>query len=283
MTDPQPPGAGNPVAAVPGRVVDASVSRPLGDAMFDTGYCLNCGALLTGPHCASCGQKKATRIGAGTVRTDAWSRFRWFEWQAMRHVAQLLRSPGRVSREYVLGMRKNHLHPLSTLFLAIGALLLVLAGTNYLAPQLPSEEARQMYDMVSRYGKWSFSLGALAVFASAWLFFRGRLGYNLWELLVLALYCQASFIALQIINQLPLLVLQSPQDLQWHKTWSPRYMTALQALVVGWAYHRFFLLDLRQDGIRLLLAAGSFALAKWGVTSLYAYGVVSFVLWRLSE
>src|SRR3989344_4219028 len=151
------------------------------DALFDTQACLNCGAALSGPFCAQCGQKKAARMGSSTVR----------------NALRVLPQPGTTAREYVLGQRKDHPHPLTLLCLAIGFLLIVLGHTDYLRPELPSEEAQRMVALVTGYSKWSFSLGAVAAFASMWLGFR-LWGYNVAELLTLALYCQAVFIALQM-------------------------------------------------------------------------------------
>lgn len=257
------------------------MSHDTTDALFDTSACLNCAAPLTGPYCAQCGQKKAGRMGAATVRKEAWARFRWFEWDAIRKALRVLPQPGAMAREYVRGQRKDHPHPLTLLFLSIGFLLVVLARTDYLQPAFPSEAAAQMYALVKGYSKWSFSLGAVAAFASTWLLFRRQDGYNATELLALALYCQAVFIALQMLNQLPLVVAHSPELLRWHKQWSPWYMTALQALAFMAALRQFYRLDGWQGGWRLLLAGGLFALLKWQATQLYARGVVEFVLWRL--
>ena len=156
----------------------------------------------------------------------------------------------------------------------------MLGHTDYLRPALPSEAAQRMYALVTGYSKWSFSLGAVAAFASMWLVFRRR-GYNLAELLALALYCQAVFIALQMVNQLPLVLAHSPELLKWHKQWSPWYMTALQALMFMLALRQFFLLDLRRDAGWLLLAGALFAGLKWQATQLYARGVVELVLWQM--
>ncbi|MBB6562056.1 hypothetical protein HNP48_004765 [Acidovorax soli] len=251
------------------------------DALFDTALCLNCGATLTGPFCAQCGQKKAGRIGRATVRQEAWARFRWFEWGVVRNALRVLPQPGTMAREYVLGMRKDHLHPLSLLCLAIGFLLVVLGHTDYLKPELPSEAAARMYALVASYSKWSFSLGALAAFASAAVVFWRRRGYNAAELLAFALVCQAVFIALQILNQLPLVLAPSPGLLKWHKAWSPWYMTGVQALVFMVALCQFYLVDLRREGWRLLLAGALFALLKWQTTALYARAVVELVLWQM--
>ncbi|RYF59789.1 MAG: hypothetical protein EOO29_48690, partial [Comamonadaceae bacterium] len=87
------------------------MTSPTTDAIFDTPQCLNCTALLTGPYCAQCGQKKAGRMGAVTVRREAWARFRWFEWEVIRHALRVLPQPGTLAREYVLGQRKDHPHP----------------------------------------------------------------------------------------------------------------------------------------------------------------------------
>lgn len=137
-----------------------------------------------------------------------------------------------------------------------------------------------MVALVTGYSKWSFSLGAVAAFASMWLVFR-RWGYNVAELLTLALYCQAVFIALQMVNQLPLVLASSPELFRWHKAWSPWYMTALQTLMLMVALRQFLVLDWRRDGWRLLLAGALFAALKWQATQLYARAVVELVLWQM--
>lgn len=58
-------------------------------------------------------------------------------------------------------------------------------------------------------------------------------------------------------------------------------MTALQALWFMLALRQFFVLDLRRDGLRLLLAGGLFAVLKWQATALYARAVVELVLWQM--
>ena len=265
----------------PPVLIRPAVNLSTTDTLFETPQCLNCDALLTGPYCAQCGQKKAGRMGTATVRKEAWARFRWFEWEPIRKALRVLPHPGTMAREYVLGRRKDHPHPLALLFLCIGFLLIVLGHTNYLKPEFPSEAAARMYALVSTYSKWSFSLGVAAAFASTWLLFRRRCGYNAAELLALALYCQAVFIALQIVNQLPLVLAHSPALLKWHKQWSPWYMTALQALVFMRALGQFYLLDWRREGWRLLAAGALYAVLKWQATALYARGVVEFVLWQM--
>ena len=190
----------NPTAS---RVSDSPAR--VSNSHFDRDDCLNCGVPLTGAYCAACGQKKAARIGGSTVRKEAWSRFRWFELDAIKSVWKLIRSPGGFARDYVLGKRSAQMHPLGLLLLMIGALVVLLGETQYLVPTLASEEAQRMFALVREYSKWSFSLGIIAIYASAMLVFRKRLGYNATEILALAVYIHAVCIALQIVNQLPLL------------------------------------------------------------------------------
>lgn len=248
---------------------------------FESDDCLNCGAPLTGAFCAACGQKKAARIGGSTVRKEAWSRFRWFELDAIRSAWRLIRSPGGFARDYVLGKRSAQMHPLGLLLLMIGALVLLLGETQYLTPTLASEDAQRMFALVRDYSKWSFSLGIIAIYASAMLVFRRRLGYNATEILALAIYVHTVCIALQIVNQLPLLLWRAPEVLQWHRKWSPWTMGIAQTLIVVFAFRRFF----RAEGLRqaalLLLAGALFIAGKWGVQQLYARAVVEIVHWQM--
>jgi hypothetical protein len=90
--------------------------------------CANCGALLTGPYCAVCGQHAHESARSVSVLFhDAWhvvthvdSRF----WQTMY---TLLLRPGRLTQEYFAERRARYLPPvrvylvLSVLFFALGA------------------------------------------------------------------------------------------------------------------------------------------------------------------
>ena len=266
----------NPTAS---RVSDSPAR--VSNSHFDRDDCLNCGVPLTGAYCAACGQKNAARIGGSTVRKEAWSRFRWFELDAIKSVWKLIRSPGGFARDYVLGKRSAQMHPLGLLLLMIGALVVLLGETQYLVPTLASEEAQRMFALVREYSKWSFSLGIIAIYASAMLVFRKRLGYNATEILALAVYIHAVCIALQIVNQLPLLVWRAPEVLQWHRKWSPWTMGVAQTLIVVFAFRQFFRVTRWREVWKLVLAGGLFIAAKWGVQQLYARAVVEIVHWQM--
>lgn len=264
---------------MPGRQSgDCNVLTP---AYFDSAACLNCGATLTGPFCAACGQRRATRLGVSTVRTEAWSRLRLFDSALVRSLWLLVRQPGGYARVYVLGQRAGVMQPLALLLVLIGLLVLLLGYTQYLAPPSDNEVLVRMFALVREYSKWSFSLGIVAIYLAAWLMFRGHLGYNATELLVLAACAHTLCLVLQLVNQLPLLVWNEAAHLLWHKRWTPYPVGALQAMVVWLAMRQFFCVQGRAGHARLMVAALLYLGAKWGVQQVYARAVVEVVHWQM--
>jgi hypothetical protein len=250
----------------------------LSDAFFAEAVCRNCGAVLTGPHCAHCGQKKAARIGSSSVRTEIWEKLRLFELDQLQSALRLVTGPGKVARDYVYGVRKRHTHPLKLLLLAIAVLLVVLAQTRYLASA--NVQVTKVMETVRKYAEWSFSLGLAAIWLASMTGFRKRLGYNAVEHLVLALYTHFVIILANIANQLPLLALRSPAWLAWHKQWSGRYMDVVEAAIVIVAFAQFFVVDLRRQWWRLVLAVVVFVTAKKLLLYAYAWLLVKFVVAR---
>ena len=102
------------------------------DELFEAGVCRNCGAALQSKYCPACGQKKAERFGFVHLRDEAWDKIRWCEGDMVRAGLTVVLRPGGVAREYVLGKRKSHVHPLKLLLAAIVLLLIVIAQTDYL-------------------------------------------------------------------------------------------------------------------------------------------------------
>jgi hypothetical protein len=245
-------------------------------AYFAQPVCRNCGEAAPGRHCAACGQARAQRLGVGAVGNETWSSWRLFEWELVRAAARLIAHPGSVAREYVLGARKRHIHPLKLLLVAIGLLLLVLARGNYL--DSADAQLNRTMALVREWSKWSFSLGIFATLAASLLVFRRRGGYNPVEHLVLAAYCQVVVIAASIANKLPVLFWRDPAFIAAHKAWSAWYMDAAGALVVGVAFVQFFALDPRRDAPRLVGAIALFLAVKWTLLRLYALLLVHVAL-----
>lgn len=264
----------------PSRAATGVAVRPVA---VDAGYfaepvCRNCGAQLDAPFCGRCGQKKAARFGIGDLRGEVWSSLRWFEASLVRSALRLAFQPGTVAREFVLGARKCHVHPLKLLLVAVGLLIWLLGETHYLASG--KEQVSAAMALVVRYSKWSFSLGIPAILVASLAVFRGRLGYNAVEHLVLAAYAQFVVIAANVLNLLPLLWLDGA--VAAHKQASILYMGVLEAAVVALAFHQFFRLDMRRDAWRLALAVGLFLALKKLLLLAYGRGLIQLVFWQLA-
>jgi hypothetical protein len=245
-------------------------------AHFAAPVCRNCDAPLQTPFCSACGQARAKRFGLRAVGSEAWQSWRLFEWEVLSSAWRLVRRPGTVAREYVLGRRKRHVHPLKLLLFAIGALLLVLARGNYL--DSAQAEVNRAMELVRTWSNWSFSLGIVAILVASLLIFRRRGGYNATEHLVLAVYCQFLVICASVLNKLPTLIWRGPEFLALHKACSAWYMDAVGAGILALAFTQFFALDLRRDGGRLAAAVVVFLATKWLLMRLYALLLVQIVL-----
>lgn len=249
-------------------------------AHFAAPLCRNCGKALATAYCGHCGQKRAVRLDFGAVRAEAWQSYRVFEFGIVKAAWRLACAPGDIAREFVLGMRAKHVHPLKLLLIAIGVQLLVLTQTNALDSQ-DANLSRAMA-LVRTYANWSFSLGIFAIVGASLLVLRWRRAYNLTEHLVLGVYVHFLIIVANILNQLPVLWLRAPEFLNAHKQWSAWPMDGIEALIMAFAFRQFFQLEWKRDGWRLLLAALVFIALKYLLVRLYSYALVKIVLAQLA-
>lgn len=255
----------------------APLPAPRPDAgHFAAARCHNCGADRHTPYCGQCGQAKAKRFGLRAVGGEAWQNWRLFEFDLLKAAARVVLQPGHVAREYVLGARMKHVHPLKLLLTAIGVLLLVLARSNYL--ESSAADYNRTMELVRAWSNWSFSLGIVAILAASWAVFGRRGGYNAVEHLVLAAYCQFLLICASVVGKLPALVWRAPEFLAAHKAASAWYMHAVGALVVAVGLVQFFHLDVRRDAWRLALAIAVFIAVKLLLMRAYGLLLVSIVL-----
>lgn len=253
---------------------------PLDEAHFAAPLCRNCGQPLQSPYCAVCGQKKAERFKLTTIASEAWDKVRVFDFDTLTSIGRVVVGPGRVAREFVLGARKKHVHPLKLLLIAIGVLLLVLAQSRYL--DSANAELSRAMQLMQSYGQWSFSIALVAILAASNLVFWRRLGYNFTEHLVLAIYVQFLLILASILTLLPTLIWRAPAFLAVHKAYSTWHLDPVALLIVGIALRQFFLLDLRRDWWRLLAAVLLFAGIKWLLFQGFALLLVKLVMAKLA-
>ena len=253
---------------------------PLDEAHFAAPLCRNCGVPLDSPFCPACGQKKAERFRLTTIASEAWDKVRVFEFSTLQAIWRTLIGPGRVAREFVLGARKRHVHPLKLLLIAIGVLLLVLAQSRYL--DSANAELSRALQLIQSYGQWSFSIALVAILAASNLVFWRRLGYNFTEHLVLAIYAQFLLILVSIATMLPTLIWRAPAFLAAHKAYSYWHVDPVAMLIVGVAFQQFFLIDLKRQWWRLLLAVLLFAGIKWLLLQGFAKLLVKLVMAKLA-
>ena len=273
-------------ALAPADPAQATQPVRLEDAYFDAPTCRNCGAPVTTAFCPSCGQKKATRLRLRQLREETWQHWRLFELTSVRTLWQLVRRPGGVAREYVMGRRKDHMHPLKLLLVMVALMLLVLNYGQFFShfgySSRSDAQVDRMVELVRTYANWSFSTGIFATFAGSWLVFRKRLGYNAIEHAVLAVYCQILVMAALILNLLPTTLWNTPEFVSAYKDASKWYMYAVKLLIVALAFKQFFLVDLRREWPRLLAALLVYLAASWLLLRLFAYAILRIAQHQLS-
>lgn len=250
-----------------------------GAAHFVAADCHNCGATLTTPFCGHCGQERAKRLNVLSIGSEAWQSYRLFEFSVIKAAWRLLRAPGLVAHEFVLGRRKQHVHPLKLLLIAIGLLLLVLSQSNMLESENVNVSKAML--IVRAYAKWSFSIGIVAIVCASMTLFAWRRPYNVTEHLVLGVYCHFLIIVLSIVNLLPTLLFRDPQWLALHKSWSGWPLDVIEAGIVMRAFRQFFGLSWRKHALRLLAAGLLFVIGKWALLRLYALALVKLVLMQM--
>jgi hypothetical protein len=104
--------------------------------------CLNCGAALSGPYCAACGQPDSeTNITLrGMLAELAEDVLNW-DSRFLTSVRQLLLKPGFLTTEYLAGHRARHAPPFR-LFLLGSVLFLAAGGSSSIAPMVAAGSGR---------------------------------------------------------------------------------------------------------------------------------------------
>jgi Protein of unknown function (DUF3667) len=94
-------------------------------------HCENCGAVLSGPYCAQCGQPAIDyRRSFGSLLLDAADAFFNLDERFLKTFWLLLTKPWRLTIDFVEGKRVRHVHPLRVYLIASVIFFLVI---NYLS------------------------------------------------------------------------------------------------------------------------------------------------------
>lgn len=253
-----------------------SFDGPLTDSHFKAPICRNCGQPCTTPFCSSCGQKMASRLQMKDVGNQAWIRPILLRDGVLDTGLRLLIYPGNIARSYVFGARKRYMPPFTLLFLAVGLLVLTLGRTQYLVAG--QAELTPLMEQVEVWGRWSFTLGLFAIWLSTLIVFWRRLGYNSVEKFILAVYAQVAIISVNLLNLLPLLLLDADDWVVQHREWSGIYMEWVEAGIVAAAIHQFFRIKLLREWWKILVAILLYYLIKRALLFLYSRLIVLIVL-----
>ncbi|MBA3609509.1 MAG: DUF3667 domain-containing protein [Chthoniobacterales bacterium] len=142
---------GDAVAAEVGRPPGTKWLRRKRKARPPLTQCENCGAALSGPYCAQCGQPAVDyHRSFGSLLADAADAFFNFDARFFRSFALLLFKPWRLTNDFVEGKRARHVHPLRVYLIASVLFFLVI---NFLA-----KDAHFQAD--GKAGRTEFSIAA---------------------------------------------------------------------------------------------------------------------------
>jgi hypothetical protein len=122
--------------AVTGGLLARAVEPQAGEADGHTHEkaCLNCGAPLTGPYCAACGQKAHIHRSVRAFFQDFVQGIVNFEGKVWRTLPMLAWRPGEMTRRYIAGERARFISPVALYLFTVFAMFAVLNLTGELSP-----------------------------------------------------------------------------------------------------------------------------------------------------
>lgn len=107
--------------AIEGALTGAAVEPAHGESsQHDDGSpCKNCGAALTGPYCANCGQQAHVHRTLSAIWHDILHSVLHFDGKLWRTLPMLLFKPGELTRRYVHGERAKFVSPMAIFLFSI--------------------------------------------------------------------------------------------------------------------------------------------------------------------
>ena len=115
--------AGMVASAVDGPRVRGAARRPVAERRdphdIAHGACANCGIVLGGAFCATCGQSAHVHRSVGHIFEEFLHGIWHFDSKAWKTLPRLLFRPGRLTRDYVYGKRAGYIAPLALFLFTI--------------------------------------------------------------------------------------------------------------------------------------------------------------------
>ena len=125
--------------AVTGGVIGRAVEPKAGegaDGHTHESNCLNCGAPLSGPFCAECGQHAHVHRTLGAFFHDFLHGVLHFEGKIWRTLPLLAWKPGELTRRYIDGQRARFISPIALFLFSVFLMFGVLSATGNINPNL---------------------------------------------------------------------------------------------------------------------------------------------------
>jgi hypothetical protein len=113
------------------------------DGLTHETSCLNCGTALTGPYCATCGQKAHVHRTVLGLMQDFIQGLLNFEGKIWRTLPMLAWCPGILTRRYIAGERARFVSPVALYLFTVFAMFAVLNLTGNLAPGTSTQFPQQ--------------------------------------------------------------------------------------------------------------------------------------------
>ncbi len=110
---------GSLAASAVSRTGRRASARHSPDADIEHGLCLNCGAVLTGDYCASCGQSAHIHRSVAAFFHDLLHGVLHFEGKTWRTLPLLAWRPGELTRRYIHGERARFVSPMALFLFAV--------------------------------------------------------------------------------------------------------------------------------------------------------------------
>jgi hypothetical protein len=101
------------------RAVEPGAGEVTADGRTHERNCLNCGAPLTGPYCAECGQKAHVHRSLGAFMGDFVAGLLNFEGKFWRTLPMLAWCPGILTRRYIDGQRARFISPIALFLFSV--------------------------------------------------------------------------------------------------------------------------------------------------------------------
>ena len=122
---------------ITGGVVARAVEPAAGEAQIDQahvkesqGACRNCGAVLTGAYCSSCGQTAHPHRSLPSLAHDILHGVFHFEGKVWNTLPELFLRPGRLTRRYIDGERAKFVSPMALYLFSVFLMFAVFPFTS---------------------------------------------------------------------------------------------------------------------------------------------------------